>query len=107
LVFTLLNLFKQFNQEFMVEGEGAEEDAVEGDPQRPHVALLAVVALLEHLAEHLGSHEVVGTLAPPQFLLTICQFNCPPEIDYLDLKLTVNENVLRFDVPMHNIVGMH
>lgn len=91
----------------MVEGKSSKKDAVESHSQRPHITLLPIVPLLKHLAQHLWSHEVVSPFTAPESLLAIGKFDSPTEVDDLDLEVGIEEDVLRFDVPMHNVVGVY
>ena len=108
-VITLLYLLEKAKKELVlvVEGEDPEENREDGDSQGPHIALPAVVPLLEYLAQHFGSHKVVGTLTTPQPLPLALQLDSPSEIDKFDVHLVIQEDVLRFEVSMDDIVGVN
>lgn len=88
-VLTLLDLFKQPDQQLLIEGKSAEQDAVECNPQRPHITLPSVVSFRKDLTQHLWSHEVIGPLTAAQSLLSIFQLDCPAEVDQLHVHLSI------------------
>lgn len=50
---------------------------------------------------------MVSPFTAPESLLAIGKFDSPTEVDDLDLEVSIEEDVLRFDVPVHNVVGVY
>jgi hypothetical protein len=85
-----------------VEGRSFEEHHEEDYAGGPDVALLIVL-----LAKHLGS-DVVGSAYPRvEYLAGLLLLNCDSEVDELDRAgLLFEEDVLRLDVPVHDVLGV-
>lgn len=78
------------------------QELVRQDAETPQVHLLVVIILLASRLDHLRRQIVQSPThsIPP----VVWRVHAPPEIRDLDLSMDANQDILRFDIPMHDVL---
>lgn len=86
----------------VLEGGLADEELVRQDAEAPQVDLLGVAIVAAAGLEHLRREVVEG--AAHSFAAVVGRVDGPAEVADLDLAVNTDEDVLRFDVPVHDVL---
>lgn len=101
MVLPVLDLVEEFVPLLGLEGKIATHEDIQHDSKRPDVNLGIVGSVVNNLGCHVegGSSDCLE-------LLGLCLLLRQTKIDQLDFVFLVEHDVLRFDVPVHDALGV-
>ena len=97
------NLFLQRAVVLAAEGELATKHHLEQNSAGPHIHRLAKLVVLGY---YFGGHLARSSAEDIQ-LFVARHGNRKAEVNNLDIPLFIQDNILKLDVAMHNILGVH